>query len=224
MLNKLSPTIAIVDSGIGGISVLNKLIKRYQSGNYIYFADNLYMPYGTKSKAEIKERILNIIDNLKQNYQVDMIIIACNTASSVLKNIDINGVIKFEFNDKKATYLTTPLTQKSLKNLKTISSSNLAREIEENIFNISKVEKIVREEIKTHKLNKLDSLILGCTHYELVEDIFKRYCPKTKVSANSYNILDKIIYNPNTEDLSIYFMTTKQDMKYISMLKSLIKN
>ena len=120
MLNKLSPTIAIVDSGIGGISVLNKLIKRYQSGNYIYFADNLYMPYGTKSKAEIKERILNIIDNLKQNYQVDMIIIACNTASSVLKNIDINGVIKFEFNDKKATYLTTPLTQKSLKNLKTI--------------------------------------------------------------------------------------------------------
>lgn len=224
MLNKLSPTIAIVDSGIGGISVLNKLIGRYQSGNYIYFADNLYMPYGTKSKAEIKERILNIINNLKQNYQVDMIIIACNTASSVLKNIDINGVIKFEFNDKKATYLTTPLTQKNLKNVKTISSSNLAREIEENIFNISKVEKIVREEIKTHKLNKLDSLILGCTHYELVEDIFKRYCPKTKVSANSYNILDKIIYNPNTEDLSIYFMTTKQDMKYISMLKSLIKN
>ena len=111
-----------------------------------------------------------------------------------------------------------------LKGTRIISNPNLASEIEKNIFNKKKLEKIVKEEIKTHKLNKLDSLILGCTHYELVEEIFKRYCPKTNVISNSDNILDKINYEPNTEKLSTYFLTTKQDMKYNKKLKSLIIN
>ena len=51
----LSNSIAIIDSGIGGISVLKALINKFGTGNYIYYADNLYMPYGNKSKTVIKK-------------------------------------------------------------------------------------------------------------------------------------------------------------------------
>ena len=55
MLNKLKPTIAIIDSGIGGISVLKALLNKYHCGNYIYYADNLYMPYGKHTKSFVKK-------------------------------------------------------------------------------------------------------------------------------------------------------------------------
>ncbi len=224
MLNKLRPTIAIIDSGIGGVSIFNKLIDKYQSGNFIYFADNLNMPYGTKSKEFIKRRILEIIDNLKSKYKVDIIIIACNTASSVLKNVNISSVIKLEFNNKSATYLTTPLTEKNLKGVSTISNSILASEIEDNIHNQKKLDQIIKNEVRKQKLNKLSNLILGCTHYELVIDLFKKYCPKTNVTSNSDYILGKVNYMPETEELTIYFITTKQDKTYLDKLKSIVKN
>ena len=86
MLKGKNPTIAIVDSGIGGVSVLKQLIAKYNGGNFIYFADNLYMPYGNKNKIWLKNRIEEIIGILQDRYNVDYIIIACNTASSVLVN------------------------------------------------------------------------------------------------------------------------------------------
>ena len=222
MLNKLRPTIAIIDSGIGGVSILNKLIEKYQSGNFIYFADNLNMPYGTKSKSFIKRRILSIIDDLKSKYYVDLIIVACNTASAILKNIKIKGVITLEFNNKCATYLTTPLTEKNLKGLSVISNPNLAKEIEDNIDNKKKLELIVKKEVKRHKLNKISELILGCTHYELVSEIFKKYCTKTNVISNSDYILKEINLEVDTDDLTIYFITSKQDKSYIEKIKSMI--
>ena len=84
MLNKLKTTIAVVDSGIGGTSVLSELIEKYPHYNYIYFADNLNMPYGKKSKRFLLKRAKEIIDVLKNSYKVDAIIIACNTLSSVI--------------------------------------------------------------------------------------------------------------------------------------------
>ena len=65
MLNQQNPTIAIIDSGIGGISILRQLIKRYKAGNYLYFADNLFMPYGNKTKVWLNKRIDSIIKELQ---------------------------------------------------------------------------------------------------------------------------------------------------------------
>ena len=70
MLNKLKTTIAVVDSGIGGTSVLSELIEKYPHYNYIYFADNLNMPYGKKSKRFLLKRAKEIIDVLKNSYKV----------------------------------------------------------------------------------------------------------------------------------------------------------
>ena len=84
MKNDVCDTIAILDSGIGGISILKQLIKKYKAGNYIYFADNQFMPYGNKDKVFVKDRVNEIIEFLKTRYKANKIIIACNTASTCL--------------------------------------------------------------------------------------------------------------------------------------------
>jgi len=91
MLNFQDNTIAIIDSGIGGISILNQMIEYKISNRYIYFADNLYMPYGNKSKEFIKERIIKIIRHLQTKYNVRYIVLACNTASSCVKDEELEN-------------------------------------------------------------------------------------------------------------------------------------
>lgn len=220
MLNKLKPTIAIIDSGIGGISILKQLIERYHCGNYVYFADNLYMPYGRLKKKFLQKRLNSIINILKEKYKVDKIIIACNTASAVLKEFPTRDIITMNFIDNY-TYIATPLTKKMLPNLNIISNGTLAKKIEANIFN-PKLEKIILKFIKRYKLDNLNSFVLGCTHYELVEEIFRKYCPNSKIYLNSQFAIKDLDYEPDDENLSILFLQSRQSKDYIDKLNKLI--
>lgn len=222
MLQKLKPTIAIIDSGIGGLSVLNQLIDRYHSGNYIYFADNLYMPYGNKTKQFIAQRVKNIIQFLKDKYNPDVIILACNTASSILKDEKIDNVVCMQFS-KAYRYLATPLTKRILKGINILVDSTLARNIENNIFNREKLEKIIKKHIKKNKLDSLESLVLGCTHYELVAEIFEKYCPNTQIINNSKYILNNIIYSPQQDECNVEYILSKQSLKYCQKLMRLTR-
>ena len=73
--------IGIFDSGLGGLSVVKELKKKYPSEKIIYFADNINLPYGEKTDEEIKSFAINICDFLISKGATS-IIIACNTASS----------------------------------------------------------------------------------------------------------------------------------------------
>lgn len=213
-------TIAVVDSGIGGLSILKQLISQNKVGNYIYFADNQFMPYGNKSKTTIKKRIEIIITTLKQNYKADYIIVACNTASSCLDN-DKNNIITMKFNTEQ-TYLATTLTKENNKHINIIADNNLAKLIEKNIFNSKKLKTTIGTHIKKHNLNKYQELVLGCTHYELVNDIFKQLLPKTKILNNSdyiVNDLPKINHN----ELNIQIITSKQSKQYYEKIIKIIK-
>lgn len=221
MLNKLKPTIAIIDSGIGGVSVLRQLISTYHSGNYIYYADNLYMPYGKQKECFLRERLDQIINMLNSKYCVDLIIIACNTASSVLQNNSYKNVITMTFN-KDDIYLATPLTKKCLKHCNVIADSTLAKQIENNILNDKQIDNIVKKHVEKYKLNTLKSFTLACTHYELVADLFKKYCPQTNVSINSDKLIDKIKFNSDCSELTIYIMLSKPNESYKNTLLKLI--
>lgn len=221
MLNKLKPTIAIIDSGIGGITVLNKLIKKYKTGNYIYYADNLYMPYGKLSKKFLLNRILYIINYLKTNYLVDKIIVACNTASSVLYGLHTPDVYIMEF-DKNCTYFATPLTKKCLKHYNVISDNTLAKQIERNIFNKQKLQKIIIKHVNEVHLADEDSIVLACTHFELVENMFKSALKNTKISTNSSKLLERIEYSPQEDNLNIHFILSKPSLSYYEKLNKLI--
>ncbi len=220
MIKKLKPTIALIDSGIGGISVLRALINKFHYGNYIYYCDNLYMPYGNKKNKFLKSRLLKIIKELKEKYLVDLIIVACNTASSVLINENLENVICMDFNSNY-TYLTTPLTKANL-TADAIADKTLAKYIENNIDNEKKLNTIIKNHVKKYGLNKLNNLVLGCTHYELVYELFVKYCPNTKVLKNSDFLVERINYSPQSEDLDIVFLQSLNSLENENKLKRLL--
>ena len=74
--------IGVFDSGIGGLSVLNQIIKLLPNEKYIYYADTDNVPYGLKTKEQILEYVENAIDFLNSK-KVKAIVVACNTATSV---------------------------------------------------------------------------------------------------------------------------------------------
>ena len=223
MLKKLKPTIAIIDSGIGGISILREIVNKYHSGNYIYFADNLYMPYGNKSKTFIRKRVESIISMLFDKYKVDLIIIACNTASTIVDEIKFKNVITMKFNPN-LIYFATKLTKRMLNRDNIIADVSLAKQIEENIFNTKKLNNIIKYHVKKHKLNELDCFVLGCTHYELVEDIFKKDCRNRNIIKNSSYLIKNLNYFPNTENLTIIFLESKNSNSYLNKLNKLIRS
>lgn len=213
--------IAIIDSGIGGISVLNQLIKQFQVGNFIYFADNKYMPYGEKNKDFVTSRINEIIHYLNSNYKISKIIIACNTASSCLNNNDYNNVVSLTF-DKNITYLATPLTKANLTGFNVISAPKLADEIEKNIHNKFKINKLIKQTVNELNLNKLTNFTLGCTHYELVFNSFKKYCKNSNIQLNSSKIICNIP-KPNSDGLHLIVILSKDSKQYRKKIYKLLK-
>lgn len=74
--------IGIFDSGIGGLSVLAKIIEKLPTEEYIYYADTDNVPYGIKTNEQIKEYVKKAVDFLMDK-DVKAIVIACNTATSI---------------------------------------------------------------------------------------------------------------------------------------------
>jgi glutamate racemase len=73
----------IFDSGIGGLSVLKPIAKLLPNAPIVYVADSAFYPYGTKSEAEIEERLPAVLGQLARRYDPELIVIACNTASTI---------------------------------------------------------------------------------------------------------------------------------------------
>lgn len=83
--------IGVIDSGCGGVNVILECIKNFKQ-NFVYLVDNKNCPYGNKSVDELKQIVLNNIDYLIKNYDVDFIILGCNTASSILDYNDYENI------------------------------------------------------------------------------------------------------------------------------------
>ena len=74
--------IAVFDSGIGGITVLKELLKRFPSNDFLYYGDTAKVPYGTKSHSQIKILVKTAASEIKKK-NVDAMVIACNTAACI---------------------------------------------------------------------------------------------------------------------------------------------
>ncbi|MBQ8615171.1 MAG: hypothetical protein IJ415_01220 [Clostridia bacterium] len=218
-----NPTIAVIDSGIGGVSVLQQVIAKYKAGNFIYCADNLYMPYGNKTKIWLKKRITYLINLLKNHYNVDYIIIACNTASTTISDKEISNVMCMRFNSDYK-YFATNLTKKNMSKLNVIADNTLAKQIELHIFNKKKINEIIKRHIKSHKLNEENQFVLGCTHYELVQEIFKKHCPNSEVINNSSFVIKDLCFDITQDDLNVFITLTKKDLDLENKILKLIRS
>ena len=182
--------IGIFDSGIGGVTVLREIIKILPNENYIYYSDSKNNPYGDKKKEEIIERCEEIFRFLLE-INCKAIVIACNTASAVAssylreknKNIPIIAIepaykMVYDYSyDKETLVMATKGTIESEKfnllyhkydNHKTtlLECIGLADVIEEG--NEEKIKNYLEKNIGQYK-GKVENVVLGCTHYPLIE-------------------------------------------------------
>ncbi len=212
MMKINSMSIAVFDSGFGGISVLKKLLDILPNENYIYLGDNCNIPYGDKSKEEITQLSIKILDFLiKQNCK--MAVIACNTitASSydILKeryNIPIievisNGVEDIIDNTKNnnVSIMATEFTVHSNvyydkifnynKKIKVtqVACQKLCPMIENNWCSYDDRLNVLEEYVKRID-DDSDTLLLACTHYPFIMDDIKDVIDRKK--TNIKNIID----------------------------------
>lgn len=82
----MSPTskrILVFDSGVGGLSIMREIQKQLPFVPMIYASDNAFFPYGTKGETELIARVDAVFHTLTATYPVDIIVVACNTASTL---------------------------------------------------------------------------------------------------------------------------------------------
>jgi glutamate racemase len=77
------PTILVLDSGLGGLTVYREVIKLRPDARYVYVADDVAFPYGRLSREELSERLLAVMADLIETHRPGLVVIACNTASTI---------------------------------------------------------------------------------------------------------------------------------------------
>ena len=189
-MNK-NEAIGIFDSGIGGITVLREILKALPNEDYIYYSDSKNNPYGDKSDEQINELCENIV-NLFIKQKCKAIVIACNTASAKsvqylrekytnMPFIAIEPAYKMVYDyaySEPTLVMATKGTIESEKfnllyhtydNHRTIllPCIGLADIIEEG--NEDKIKTYLQEQLKAYK-GKVKNVVLGCTHYPLIQN------------------------------------------------------
>jgi glutamate racemase len=195
--------IGVFDSGVGGLTVVKELISQLPGENIIYFGDTARVPYGIKSKETvIRFSIENILLLLKED--VKLICVACNTVSSValpvIKNhfrIPIVGVLSpavreavYATQNKRIGVIGTPSTIKSRSyeaqikeldpSIKVFSTATplFVPFVEEGWFRGKVVSQVARIYLEPLKKARVDTLILGCTHYPLLRPVIQEVLGK----------------------------------------------
>jgi glutamate racemase len=78
------PTILVFDSGLGGLTVLREIVKARPGAHYVYIADDAFFPYGHHAEEQIIARVVPLIGELISAHAPDLVVIACNTASTLV--------------------------------------------------------------------------------------------------------------------------------------------
>jgi glutamate racemase len=79
-----APTILVFDSGLGGLTVFREAIKARPDARFIYAADDAFFPYGRQEEPKLVARVLDVMSELTAAHQPELIVIACNTASTIV--------------------------------------------------------------------------------------------------------------------------------------------
>jgi glutamate racemase len=80
----VAPTILVFDSGLGGLTVLREIVGARPDARYVYVADDAFFPYGHHSEEGIIARVVPLIGKLIAAHAPDLVVIACNTASTIV--------------------------------------------------------------------------------------------------------------------------------------------
>lgn len=219
--------IGVFDSGLGGLTVLREIRRQLPRENLIYFGDIARLPYGIKSEEQILNfSIQNSLFLLKK--QVKAIVIACNSSSSAayrfLKQsfdvpvIDAITPVAEEAAEKtncgKIGLIATQATVESRAYERALRSVNSKLQtvsypcplfvplVEAGWLEDPITRQIVRRYLAPFKKHKIDTLILGCTHYPLLKSAIRREIgPKVVLVDSAKPMLKKLLWHLETKNL-----------------------
>ncbi|MBD5559990.1 MAG: glutamate racemase [Clostridia bacterium] len=189
--------IGIFDSGMGGLSVLREAVHLLPDESYIYFGDDRNAPYGTKDEQTIRELSLGCAEFLDRQ-GVKAMVVACNTATSVVVQtmreryqvpvVSMEPAVKppaDKYSGGTIAVFATPATLRQPRyqalvtrlgletRVRNIACDGLAGLVEEEELGSEKIRSYVRERLSVLRAEAdVCALVLGCTHYTFVSDVF----------------------------------------------------
>lgn len=196
-------TIGVFDSGLGGLSVLAEALRKMPNEDYLYMADTLHVPYGPKSKEQVKEYIFDAVELMMQQH-IDALVVACNTATSIavsdlreMYSVPIIGMepaVKPAVEMNRATgrrilVLATQLTLQLPKYYALVSRVDeegivdslplpeLVEYCEALQFDRRIIGEYFRAKFANYDMNDYGIVVLGCTHYPFYTDILREILP-----------------------------------------------
>jgi len=196
--------IGVFDSGFGGLTVLKALLGLIPDADYLYFGDTARLPYGSKSAETVARYAVGAAHYLEQQ-GAQTLVIACNTATALALNeithaasVPVVGVIEpgadraaGETMNKKIVVIGTEATVSSHAYLKALRTRGLqAKEkacpllvplVEEGWIDHTVTEEVAHIYLKeafADEFKSADVLLLGCTHYPLIQPVLRRVAPK----------------------------------------------
>ena len=199
--------IGVFDSGLGGLTVVRELRRRLPSEEILYLGDLAHLPYGTKSTDEIR-RLSTECARFLLKKKIKALVIACNSASSVAFKL-LSKMLPIPVLDvigpavEEALALTRNLRVGVIATYATIESGSYARSLaerspeaeyflkpcplfvplaEEGWLDDAVALEAARKYLTPIKKKKVDTLILGCTHYPLLEKVIAKVMgPKVRL-------------------------------------------
>lgn len=220
--------IGVFDSGVGGLTIAKEIKRLLPNENIVYYGDTQHLPYGDKSKEAIIKFTTKITQFLvEQNCKA--IVVACNTATAnaideikaVAGDILVIDVISpvtkkvaFELHQKIGVIATkgtvnSQAYKKSIRKhnrhlkVQEIATPLLVPIIEEGFINTPVLTHALKAYLSIKKLEDIDTLILGCTHYPLIQkEIENIYQGRVKVVNSSLIIVNELILQLEKSNLT----------------------
>ncbi len=197
-MNQKQDYIAVFDSGVGGISVLQQLLQVLPNERYIYYGDSANAPYGTKTTAEVRQLALAVAEKLVAR-GVKALVVACNTATAAaiedlrsaypeLIVVGVEPALKLaadRFSGGHIGVMATPVTLEGEKfqkllarfagvcRVSLIPAPGLADLVEAGKQNGPEGQ-VLLTQLLTPYIGELDALVLGCTHYPFARQTISR--------------------------------------------------
>ena len=196
----MSKPILVFDSGIGGLTILDEIRQALPNESYIYLFDNARLPYGELAEQELISGCVALITDFVQKQSVSMVVIACNTASTLILpslravlNIPVVGVVPaikpaaLLSRNKHIGLLATPGTIKraythelidqfaSGCSVELYASSELVMLAEQKAAGNPVTQQELAQILSPILESELDTLVLGCTHFPILKQEMQEY-------------------------------------------------
>lgn len=213
----MNAPIGVIDSGVGGLTVVRELLEQIPNEQIYYIGDDARCPYGPRSPEEVQQFTLEMANDLAEK-GIKLLVIACNTATAVTLekiqetfsfpvigviqpgaraaiNVSTNdqiAVLGTEGTVKSKAYDTAIVSLRPNAMIQSLACPRFVPIVEKGQYKTDYAKEVVYETLEQLTPHTFDTVILGCTHYPLLEKYIERYFngQKTIISSAVETVAD----------------------------------